>query len=143
MCLLCSRADVRTFFAYLPSLARNLQPSFSPLFFVSRESRELNGHLFCRWGLPWPTWTTTAQLKQCHSKPTGPFTILQPHNQEISEFYVVQERRATDLEAPQLRKGREKTLPTCPALPTYILQSRARYNHYQLLTHYPFVAFKN
>ena len=34
--------------------------------------------------------------------PTSPFTILVPHDQEIGEFYVVQERRATDFEAPKL-----------------------------------------
>ena len=38
--------------------------------------------------------------------PIKPFTILQPHNQNISEFYVVQERRAGDFEALELRKGR-------------------------------------
>ena len=38
--------------------------------------------------------------------PTGPFTILKPEDQERGEFYVVKERRATDLEAPELWKGR-------------------------------------
>ena len=38
--------------------------------------------------------------------PTGPFTILGPHIQEIGEFYVVRERHATDFEAPILWKGR-------------------------------------
>ena len=33
---------------------------------------------------------------------TGPFTILQPQDQEIGEFYSVQERRSTDFEAPKL-----------------------------------------
>ena len=37
--------------------------------------------------------------------PTNSFTILEPEDQEIGEFYVVQERRATDFEAPKLRKG--------------------------------------
>ena len=31
--------------------------------------------------------------------------ILEPRDQEIDEFYVVQERRATDFEAPRLGKG--------------------------------------
>ena len=31
--------------------------------------------------------------------PTGPFTILEPRDQGIGEFYEVQERRATDFEA--------------------------------------------
>ena len=31
--------------------------------------------------------------------PTNPFTILELSDQEIGEFYVVQERRATDFEA--------------------------------------------
>ena len=35
---------------------------------------------------------------------TGPFTILEPQNQEIGEFYVVYER-ATDIEAAKLRNG--------------------------------------
>ena len=34
--------------------------------------------------------------------PTNPFTILEPQDQEIGELYVVQERRATDFEAPKL-----------------------------------------
>ena len=28
--------------------------------------------------------------------PTGPFTMLEPQDQEIGEFYVAQKRRATD-----------------------------------------------
>ena len=34
--------------------------------------------------------------------PTGPFTILEPRDQEIAEFDEVQERRATDFKAPKL-----------------------------------------
>ena len=34
--------------------------------------------------------------------PTSPFTILEPQDQGIGEFYVVQKRRATDFEAPKL-----------------------------------------
>ena len=37
--------------------------------------------------------------------PTSPFTILEPQDQEIGEFYVIQERRATDFEASKLWKG--------------------------------------
>ena len=37
--------------------------------------------------------------------PTKPFTILEPRDQEIGEFYVVQKRRATGFEAPKLWKG--------------------------------------
>ena len=37
--------------------------------------------------------------------PTNTFTISEPQDQEISEFYVVQDRRATDSEAPKLWKG--------------------------------------
>ena len=37
--------------------------------------------------------------------PIGPFTILQPDDQEIGEFRAVQKRRATDFEAPELWKG--------------------------------------
>ena len=36
------------------------------------------------------------------SHSTGPFTILEPRDQGIGEFYVVQERRETDFEAPKL-----------------------------------------
>ena len=38
--------------------------------------------------------------------PPDPFTILEPWNLEISEFYVVQECRTTDFYAPNTRKGR-------------------------------------
>ena len=41
----------------------------------------------------------TLQNCQC---PTDFFTISEPHNQEIGGFYEVQERRATDFEAPKL-----------------------------------------
>ena len=34
--------------------------------------------------------------------PTNPFPILEPQDQEISEYYVVLECRATDFEAPKL-----------------------------------------
>ena len=34
--------------------------------------------------------------------PTGPFTIFEPQDQEIAEFYVVRERRTIDFEAPKL-----------------------------------------
>ena len=37
--------------------------------------------------------------------PTGSFTILEPHNQEISKFGVVQERRALDYEARTFLNG--------------------------------------
>ena len=37
---------------------------------------------------------------------TGPFTILQPQDQEIGEFNSVQERCSTDFEAPKLWTGR-------------------------------------
>ena len=37
--------------------------------------------------------------------PTSPFTILEPQNPWIDEFYVVQKRRATDFKAPKLWKG--------------------------------------
>ena len=37
--------------------------------------------------------------------PANPFTILEPEDQGIGEFYVVQERRATDFKAPELWKS--------------------------------------
>ena len=38
--------------------------------------------------------------------PIGLFTILEPRDQEIGEFYVVQERCTTYLDTPKLWKGR-------------------------------------
>ena len=51
--------------------------------------------------------------------PTDPFTILVPQDQEIGQFYVGQERYATDFEAPKLRKGRSgnSVLPLLPRQP--------------------------
>ena len=39
-----------------------------------------------------------------HQDPTSPFTILEPQNPWINEFYVVQKRRATDFKATKLWK---------------------------------------
>ena len=36
------------------------------------------------------------------TNPTSLFTILEPHDQEIDEFYVVQEGRTTDFKASKL-----------------------------------------
>ena len=41
-------------------------------------------------------------VNQLVSYPTHPFTILEPHDQEIGEFYVVEERCATEFEARKL-----------------------------------------
>ena len=41
--------------------------------------------------------------------PTGSFTISEPRNQEIGEFYGVQERLVTDFKARKLWKGRSGT----------------------------------
>ena len=46
------------------------------------------------------------QIKTQHNTPTDPFTISEPRDQEIVDFYVVQDRRTTDFEAQKLRKGR-------------------------------------
>ena len=40
------------------------------------------------------------------SVPTDPFTMLEPRDQEIGEFYEIQKLRWTDLEASKLWKGR-------------------------------------
>ena len=37
--------------------------------------------------------------------PTSPFTILEPQNPWIGEFYAVQERRATDKKGSKIVKG--------------------------------------
>ena len=37
--------------------------------------------------------------------PANPFSDSGPRNQEIGQFYVVQERRVTEFEAPKLRKS--------------------------------------
>ena len=44
-------------------------------------------------------------LAELSQFPTNPFTIAEPHDQEISEFYVVEEHRVTDFEPPKLWKG--------------------------------------
>ena len=41
-----------------------------------------------------------------NSNPTGPFTILEPCDQEIGDFCAVRKRRARDVEGPKLRKSR-------------------------------------
>ena len=46
-----------------------------------------------------------SEVSQSRESPTNPFIILEPRDQEIGEFYVVEERRATDFEAPKLWKG--------------------------------------
>ena len=51
-----------------------------------------------------PSWDDTEQQK-ITALPKNSFTILEPRDQEIDEFYLVQERRATDFEAPKLGKG--------------------------------------
>ena len=40
------------------------------------------------------------------SLPTSPFAIPEPYDQEIGEFYVVQECLVTDFGAPKLGKSR-------------------------------------
>ena len=37
-----------------------------------------------------------------YNYPTGPFTISEPRDQDVNEFCMVQERHATDFEAPKL-----------------------------------------
>ena len=47
-----------------------------------------------------------SNTKKCLIRhPTSPFTILEPQNPWIDEFYVVRERRTTDFEHPKLGKG--------------------------------------
>ena len=40
-----------------------------------------------------------------NKNPADPFATLEPHDREIDELYVVQDRRPTDCEAPKLWKG--------------------------------------
>ena len=54
-------------------------------------------------------WGTAADLVIPKHNPTNPFTILEPHDQEIDEFYLVQERRVTNFEAPKLGKSSSGT----------------------------------
>ena len=49
-------------------------------------------------------WALNMQTMETRD-PTNPFTMLEPQDQEIGEFYVLQERRATDFEASKLWKG--------------------------------------
>ena len=60
----------------------------------------------------WKNWSTYFVLRfRCclgavsHSL-TGPFTVLEPCDQEIWEFCVVQKRWTTDFQVPKLWKGR-------------------------------------
>ena len=39
--------------------------------------------------------------------PTDPFTTLEPHDQEIGDFYVALARSGTGIEAPKLWKDRQ------------------------------------
>ena len=39
-------------------------------------------------------------LEEFSDYPTNPFTILEPQEQEIGDFYIVQEHRASDFQAP-------------------------------------------
>ena len=48
-----------------------------------------------------------------NDRPTNPFTILEPQDQEIGEFYVVQERHMTDFKAPKLWMGSSGVQPIC------------------------------
>ena len=45
------------------------------------------------------------------TRPTSPFTILEPQIRWIDEFYKVWERRLTDFEAPKLWKGSSGSSP--------------------------------
>ena len=45
-------------------------------------------------------WTEFQVLQS--RNPTNPFAILEPQNPWIDDFYVVQERHATDFKAPRL-----------------------------------------
>ena len=51
--------------------------------------------------LPWKK-GNLLKLQKRLSFPTSPFTILEAHDQEIDEFYVIQEGYATDFAAPIL-----------------------------------------
>ena len=42
---------------------------------------------------------------------TGPFTVLEPQDRGVGNFYVVQESRTTDFEASKLWKGPSGALP--------------------------------
>lgn len=43
-------------------------------------------------------------VAQMLSHPTFPFTVQEPRDQEMGEFYVVKKCLATDFEAPKLQK---------------------------------------
>ena len=49
---------------------------------------------------------TTTMYCHCSRLPTRPFTISEPQDRAIGEFYVVQEGRVTDFQAPKLLKSR-------------------------------------
>ena len=52
--------------------------------------------------LTWGRSGTTANLSR-NKFPTGPLTIFGPQDQEIPEFYLVQEHRAPDFQTLKLR----------------------------------------
>ena len=92
--------------------------SFSRSFFISKYRLAtwkinlllLQDSLQCSYGrasriILWNVYPT----RRADSYPTSPFTILEPHNPRIVEFYAVQERRATNFKAPKLWRGSSGT----------------------------------
>ena len=53
-------------------------------------------------------WRPLLRLRSSTIIPTDPLTILEPKDQHISEFYVVQECHATDFHAPKLCMGQSR-----------------------------------
>ena len=63
-------------------------------FFSPRQGRPIQKHL------------QKSIIDDGNRLPTELFATLEPRNQVIGEFYVIQERHPPDFEAPELRKGR-------------------------------------
>ena len=63
---------------------------------------------------------TPKTVLQCDLYPTNPFTFVEAQDQEIGEFYVVQERRATDFKDPKFCKDH---------IGFYVSDTRAKDSH--------------
>ena len=66
----------------------------------------LTGLCVCAVWMSFPALLDTLEVIQALLlPPTDPFTILEPRDQDIGEFYEVHERRKTDFEATNLWKS--------------------------------------
>ena len=79
--------------------------------------------------------------------PTDTFTIPEPQDHEIGEFYVVQKRRATDFKAPKLWKGRSGyvfwlSFPATWEISAYSVYIKKKGKTCRMLFMQPFCSFR-